>query len=167
MSWPKQSQCDAFYGNPRNKADPTKASQVWEAANIVYVKTPFVMRYDGVALKKGMRVHRLVADSLTRVLDALWAASGRSQATIDDWGVSIFGGAFNYRLMRGGSSLSMHSWGCAIDLDPDRNGFHDPTPRFAQLPQVVRAFKDEGWVWGGDWSAKMRDGMHFQAATVG
>ena len=166
MAWPSQSQCDAFYGNPRNQADPAKSSPTWEAANIVYVKPPFMMTYEGTPLTRGVRVHRLVAESLSRIFAALSQAAGNSQATLDAWGVSIYGGAYNYRLMRGGNRLSMHSWGCAIDLDPDRNAFHDQSPHFAGLPQVVNAFKADGWVWGGDWSPGSRDGMHFQAATV-
>ncbi len=44
----------------------------------------------------------------------------------------------------------MHSYGCAVDLDPVNNGLSDRTPRFAQFPQVLQAFADEGWKWGGD-----------------
>jgi hypothetical protein len=58
----------------------------------------------------------------------------------------------------------MHSYGAAVDFDPDRNGLGDPTP--AMDPRVVAAFKAEGWTWGGDWSPRNRDGMHFQAASV-
>jgi len=59
----------------------------------------------------------------------------------------------------------MHSWGCAIDLDPANNGLGDRTPKFARYPKIIEAFKKEGWVWGGDWSNY--DGMHFQMAKVG
>jgi len=61
----------------------------------------------------------------------------------------------------------MHSYGCAIDLDAPRNFFHEQHPHFSDIPQVVDAFKNEGWVWGGDWSGRSKDGMHFQAARVG
>jgi len=93
--------------------------------------------------------------------------AGKDQKTIDAWGVSVFSGSYNYRVMRGGAVLSMHAYGCAIDLDAPRNFFHDQDPHFAHIPQVVKAFKDEGWVWGGDWSGRSKDGMHFQAARVG
>ena len=36
-------------------------------------------------------------------------------------GIDLWGGCLNVRQMRGGSSWSMHSWGIAIDFDPDRN----------------------------------------------
>ncbi len=158
--WPKQSQCDAFYGNPRGKNG--KASLLWEIANLTLVKPPFKMYFAGQPVR-GVRVHKKCAASLGRVFEAIWQASGRNQAKIDAWGVSVYGGAYNYRVMRGGNSLSMHSWGCAIDLDPARNGFGDSTPNFANVPAVLNAFKAEGWVWGGKWSKA--DGMHWQAAN--
>lgn len=162
QSWPKQSGCDAFYGNPRGR-DPTKPSAAWEAANLTTISPPFRMTYDGKAIKT-IRVHTKCAASLLRVLNAIWVAAGRSQVIVDAWGASIYGGAYNYRLMRGGDALSMHSWGCAIDLDPGRNGFGAKSPNFAKVPAVLKAFADEGWVWGGKWSKP--DGMHFQAANV-
>ena len=76
-----------------------------------------------------------------------------------------------FKTMTGNSrTLSMHSYGCAIDLDPARNGWKDRTPRFAQFPQVLAAFRSEGWKWGGDWNGngssadeRQADGMHWQA----
>jgi hypothetical protein len=109
-------------------------------------------------------VHRKCSESLLRVFDAIWKAADFKQKTVDAWGASVFGGSYNFRLMRGGNRLSMHSWGCAIDLDPARNGFGDSTPHFAQVPQVLEAFASEGWAWGGPWGKP--DGMHFQAARV-
>jgi hypothetical protein len=159
--WPNQANRDSYYGNPRGRDG--KASPTWEANNIVKIIPPFKMTFLGKQIK-GIRVHKKCAVSLSRVLEAIWIASGRSQSVIDSWGVSIYGGAYNYRLTRGGNTLSSHSWGCAIDLDPERNGFGDSTPNFAKVPQVLQAFAAEGWTWGGNWSKA--DGMHWQAASV-
>lgn len=163
--WPSQAACNAFYGNPRGTGG--RVNPTWEAANIVRVEFPWdaVLAWDPHVRVKSARVHRLCAGSLTRVMLAIWRASGMSQSVIDSWGVSQFGGAFEYRPKRGGTSLSMHSWGCAIDLDPARNAFKDTTPNFATIPQVVDAFRAEGWTWGGPWRPNA-DGMHFQAATI-
>jgi hypothetical protein len=163
-TWPLQSECDQFYGNPRGK--PGQVNPTWEAANIVAMKPPFRMTYAGMPIK-GIRIHKKCSNSLFAVLTNLWIASGHDQDKLDHWGVSIYAGAFNYRLMRNGTSLSMHSWGCAIDLDPANNGMGDTTPRFANFPVVLAAFADEGWVWGGNWKGKSCDGMHWQAARVG
>lgn len=164
-NWPTQAQVlsnRSVYGDPRGR-DRTRMSPAWEAANIVYITPPFRMTYAGQPVKK-IRVHKHCAQSLLQVLNNLLKAAGGKQATLDYWGVSIFGGVVMYRLMRGGASLSIHSYGAAIDLDPARNGLGDHTPRFAQFPEVLKAFADEGWVWGGKWSRP--DGMHFQAAIV-
>lgn len=158
-TWPLQKDCDAFYGNPRGSGG--KSSAAWESANLVSVSCPWVLRYAGSPVK-GLRVHKKTADSLRRVLNAIWERLGRSQAEIDRIGMSIYGGAFNYRDKRGGSSLSMHSYGCAVDFDPARNGFGDNTP--AMDRRVIEEFEREGWEWGGHWSKK--DGMHFQAART-
>lgn len=158
-AWPMQKDCDRFYGNPRGANG--RPSAKWESENLVSIRPPYRMTYAGRPVS-GIRVHKKCAESLKRVLDRIWQAAGNDQATVDRWGASIYGGAYNFRLMRGGNSLSMHSWGCAIDLDPARNGLGDQTPHFANVPEVLAAFAAEGWEWGGDWSR--RDGMHWQAA---
>ena len=166
LLWPLQSECDAFYGNPRGIGDEPSAR--WEADNIVRIRAPWVMTYEGAPISS-IRVHKRCSEALTRVFGRIWDAAGRDQATVIAWGASLYGGAYNFRCMRGSSRLSMHSWGCAIDLDPDRNAFHDLKPRFGRAPQsaVVAAFEAEGAVWGGRWSGRSRDGMHFQFARVG
>ena len=159
--WPRQSECDAFYGNPRGPNG--RANQRWETANLVNMKTVFRMTHAGQQVKT-LRVHRLVAGSLTQAFTNIWLSAGRDQDKVDAWGASIYGGAYNYRLMRGSNHLSIHSYGAAIDLDPARNGFHDKTPNFRNVPAVLEAFGDEKWTWGGKWTDS--DGMHFQAARV-
>lgn len=160
--WPLQSQCDDFYGNPRGVGD--RPSRTWEARNLVRIFPSFQMTYDGRPYAGGITIHKKCAESLGRVLEEIWQSAGKQQEVVDEWGVSAYGGAYNYRLKRGGNTLSQHSWGCAIDLDPDRNGFGDPTPNFAKCPEVLSAFAREGWVWGGTWGKP--DGMHWQAALV-
>ncbi len=169
-NWPQQSQCDAYYGNPRGRNG--EASAAWESANLARVHTPWklVTAWDGKQVK-GVKVHNKCGESLLRVFRAIWldaiseaTATGDPQKVIESWGMHLFGGGYNYRLMRGGSRLSMHSYGCAVDFDPARNGMGDKTPNFANCPEVLAAFKAEGWVWGGDWSNP--DGMHWQAART-
>lgn len=168
-TWP--SQADVLsnrspYGDPRGK-DRTRMSPAWEAANITTITPPFRMTYAGTPIKR-IRVHRHCAASLGRVLQNLLVAAkahepGNPQKLLDHWGVSIFGGVVMYRLMRGGSRLSIHSYGAAIDLDPANNSLGDSTPRFANFPEVLKAFAAEGWIWGGTWSRA--DGMHWQATS--
>jgi hypothetical protein len=167
MSWPLQTQRDAFYGNPRSKSNPAKVDPAWEAANLVRVDFPWkaVLAWDTDTPVRSVRIHRRCAQSLVRVLQAIWSAAGRDQATIKAWGMHLYGGGFEYRPVRGGKALSSHSWGCAVDFDPERNGYGDTTPNFANVPEVLKAFADEGWEWGGPWRPKA-DGMHWQAART-
>lgn len=164
--WPNLAGRDKFYGDPRGKNGA--ASVKWEAENLVNVKAPWDMwtawetsAGNRTKIGKGVRVHRNVAASLARVFDAIWKASGESQAVIDSWGMHLLGGGYTFRLQRGGATLSNHSWGCAVDFDPARNGMGDHTPHFSNCPAVLKAFSDEGWRWGGHWSRP--DAMHFEA----
>lgn len=73
--------------------------------------------------------------------------------------IKTWDGCFNIRKKRGASSLSLHSWGLAFDINAAWN-------RFGAEPTMPRAFvavmKKAGFDWGGDW--KKKDGMHFQLA---
>ena len=70
-------------------------------------------------------------------------------------------GCFNIRKKRGLSSMSLHSWGIAIDLNAFENGLNQ-TPKLS--PEFVKCFTDNGFDWGGTWTRK--DGMHFQLAKI-
>jgi hypothetical protein len=161
--WPNQNDVDAFYGNPRGRNG--NPSPTWEAGNIVRIATPWslVTAWD-LSPVRTIRVHRKCSDSLNRVLALIWQAARQKQSAIEAWGMHLYGGGYNFRLMRGSNRLSMHSWGCAVDFDPARNGYGDSTPHFANVPEVLAAFAGEEWTWGGDWRKK--DGMHWQAAQV-
>ncbi len=172
MNWPTQSACDAFYGNPRGKSG--KANAQWVAQNLIEIKPPFAMHMDQQPIPK-FPIHRKCADAFKAWLDQVWANAGHDQTVISKWGMDVFSGSFNFRPMRGSSHLSMHAYGCAIDIDAARNGFHSVTPHFGSLRQeVVKPFLDLGGVWGGDWNGngssadeRRADGMHFQFAHLG
>jgi hypothetical protein len=72
---------------------------------------------------------------------------------------------------------SNHAYGYAVDLNPVENPYvgcgrvHDPASasyvdrsrlrKGMVTPAVVRAFRSIGWGWGGDWTGRTRDYMHF------
>jgi hypothetical protein len=74
-------------------------------------------------------------------------------------------------------SWSNHAYGSAIDLNPVENPYvgcgrtRDPvSARYIDrsrlrkgmvTPAVVRAFRSIGWGWGGDWTGRTKDYMHF------
>lgn len=70
-------------------------------------------------------------------------------------------GCFNVRKKRGGSTMSVHSWGVAVDVNAYDNCF-GCTPKLSQ--GFVKCFTDNGFDWGGTW--RKPDGMHFQLKNI-
>lgn len=70
-------------------------------------------------------------------------------------------GCFNIRKMRGLNSMSLHSWGIAIDVNAAWNQLNK-TPTLTL--GFVKCFTDAGFDWGGLW--KRSDGMHFELASI-
>lgn len=76
------------------------------------------------------------------------------------------GGAFKWRVIAGEKRLSPHSYGMAVDLDPDEgpywrwSGDADPPARLSYPTAIVRIFEDNGFIWGGKW--REYDLMHFE-----
>jgi hypothetical protein len=168
-AWPLQKDCKSFYGNPDANGDGVP-DRAWEDRNLVGVKAPWTMRleWDPDTVLKSIRVHKLCAPSLFRVLNVIWEKSGKSQDQIERMGMDMFSGAYTFRVKRGGHTLSMHSFGCAVDFNAKHNRMGKPwAPLAGGMPlMVVEAFEAEGWVFGGRWSGGSCDPMHFQAARV-
>lgn len=70
-------------------------------------------------------------------------------------------GCFNIRKKRGLASMSLHSWGLAIDVNAFENGLN-MHPKLST--GFVKCFTDAGFEWGGTWQRK--DGMHFQLLNI-
>jgi len=70
-------------------------------------------------------------------------------------------GCFNIRKKRGLTSMSLHSWGIAVDMNAFENGLGQ-TPKLSA--GFVKCFTDNGFDWGGTW--KRKDGMHFQLKSI-
>lgn len=70
-------------------------------------------------------------------------------------------GCFNIRKKRGLSSMSLHSWGIAVDVNAFENGL-GKDPKLSKA--FVKCFTDAGFNWGGVWRRK--DGMHFELAAI-
>ena len=71
-------------------------------------------------------------------------------------------GCFNIRKMRGLTSMSLHSWGIAIDVNAAWNGLNK-TPVLSA--GFVKCFTDAGFDWGGNFKSRV-DGMHFQLKSI-
>ncbi len=147
------AQAIAKYGKP-NQA----------GSYLVSIKLPFPMRlaWDKNTIVKTMRCHKLVANQLTAIFTDILSTYGI--AKIQELGIDLFGGCFNFRQMRGGSDWSRHSWGIAVDLDPERNQLKETskTARFArpEYKQMIDIFYKHGFVSLG--REKGYDFMHFE-----
>lgn len=161
--WPLQKDCDAFYGNPRgiNSTYDVK----WADANLTHVTCPWPLHMGKITVPK-ITIHVKCADSLARVLGNIWDALAHDYPKIQTLKYDQYSGSFNYRPMRGGSALSMHSYGVAIDWDDQDNLQHAKKHLFQDDSLLVVKFKEEGWIWGGDWGGSSIDSMHVQAALV-
>ncbi len=161
--WPLQAECDAFYGDPRGRHgtyDPR-----WAADNLTHVPCPWALTMDD-RHAPFIVIHKKCAESLSRVLGSIWDAVEEDQGAIETLHYNRFDGSFNYRPMRGGHALSTHSYGVALDWDAAENPRHSRRHLFRNDSLIVTKFKEENWVWGGDWSDTSIDAMHFQAARV-
>jgi len=147
--WPASDQASlrAFYGEPGDES------------NLVQIEFPYPMLYEGKRVAS-TRVHKKCAASLLRVLMAIRDRMEASPLIRDE--AEDFGGVFNFRLKRGGSTYSLHAWAAAIDLDADDNSFRDSWPMKSDMPlEIMEAFAREGWTSAGAFWGY--DAMHFQA----
>lgn len=152
--WPHQSQAGAFYGEVGKYQ--------------TRIEVPWTMRlaWDKQRTVSRITLHERVAPSASRALQRIYAHYGDDG--VKHLGLDLFGGSLNVRRMRGGSRWSMHSWGIAIDFDPERNALRTKRPQ-ARLSHddcvpFWEAWEDEGWTSLG--RTRDFDWMHVQAARV-
>jgi hypothetical protein len=123
---------------------------------------PMKLAWDLDTKVSKMRCHKLAAEPFLNVFNDLLAHYGLTE--IERLGIDLFGGCFNYRKMRGGTSWSTHAWGIAIDLDPARNKLKETakTARFArpEYQPMIDIFYRHGFISLG--IEENRDWMHFQ-----
>lgn len=150
--WPNEAGVSKYYGaintNQTTLQLPFRMFLAWDLRKSV----------------KQFSIHEKVHDSalrcFNRIADAYPLPSQRNILGIDKWG-----GCLNPRKKRGGSSWSMHSWGIAIDFDPERNSLrmNHTQARLAQPDAATfwRIWEEEGWLSLG--RARDFDWMHVQA----
>ena len=156
-AWPleRQEALTAFYGPPGE-------------TNLVSMALPYPLRlsWDLDTVVQRTRCNGRVKDSLGRVLAAVLAHYGA--VAIRELRLDVFGGGYNLRDKRGGSTLSTHAWGIAFDFDPDRNQLTwDHTRALFARPEYAAwwaCWEVEGWVSLG--RTRNYDWMHVQAARV-
>ena len=145
--------------------------------------------FEGQVLTGELIVHATLAREVTQIFMELYKAKYplTSVRLVDDFGephddnLSMAANntsAFNYRYVTGTTTLSRHSYGAAIDINPMLNPYIDGDRVAPEngLPYVDRTqdfagkidhddlcyklFIARGWTWGGDWSGD-KDYQHF------
>ena len=119
----------------------------WVSSNIVTADVPVLGR---------VTCHRLMVEQLRSALAEV-EARGLSGS------LHTYDGCYVPRFIERnpGGSISLHTWGIAIDLDASTNyrGI-----RGTMDPAVVEIFKRWGFRWGGDW--QYTDPMHFELGAI-
>jgi len=128
------------YGNPETQSHMV----MWDVPGFLEV---------GV-IPKRLYCNKDLIEPLAKALQALISTGHVKE-------LKTWDGCFNIRKKRGLSSMSLHSWGIAIDVNAFENGLN-MTPKLSA--GFVKCFTDNGFDWGGTWTRK--DGMHFQLKTV-
>jgi len=150
--WPREREVLNFYG-------PVGQNQV-----LLELPYPMKIAWNTKQTVTKMSCHEKVHDSLRVIFANTLAAFG--QGTIEDLGLDMFGGCLNVRAKKGGRAYSMHSWGIAVDLDPENNQLRWGRPKamfsHPEYEPFWRIVENEGWVSLG--REKNYDWMHFQAA---
>jgi peptidoglycan hydrolase-like protein with peptidoglycan-binding domain len=157
MLYPRQSELQAFYG---------AAGGAQCTAGKVALAYPMVIAWNKRQRITSFSCHEKLARPLADIFRHTLAHYG--QAGVERLNLDVFGGCFNFRKMRGGSSLSLHAYGAAIDLNPERNQLRWGADRaqfagedYVPFWNIVMAYggTPAGYAWGKDW-------MHFQFARL-
>lgn len=129
----------------------------WQADALARVTLPFPLRlsWDGSKMVTRLTCHQRLAGICAGVFASIHEHGLQAKIT-------SFGGCFAFRPQRTGSRLSTHSWGIALDLNPESNPQGSSGNMDAEL---IAIFRGAGFEWGGDWRGKARDPMHFQFCT--
>lgn len=155
--WPKQTAAamNSFFGA--------------RGSNQTGLVLPFAMRIAWETSSKVSKIscNKKVAENLERIFARTLDHYGIDE--VRRLGLDLFGGCLNVRLMRGSTSTwSIHSWGCAVDIDPDHNqlNYHRAQATLDNPPfdPFWRFVYDEGAIGLG--RERDYDWMHFQFARL-
>lgn len=125
----------------RNYGNPTSVN-----FELVYITDYQLLLGNGTHVK--IRTHRAMVNRL----DAVVKRAGKY--------ILQTAGSYVVRQVRGGTHLSLHSWGLAIDVNSDAFPLGS---NLRQAHDLTVAFEKEGFWYGGDFHHR-KDPMHYQLA---
>ncbi|TRZ44515.1 M15 family peptidase [bacterium] len=135
-----------LFGEPEEGADYLRTLDFGEFSYAF----SHVRDYEGNAWRHKIYGHVLMADPLRKAFGLIVA-----RGLFDE--LKTFDGCFNIRRMKGSGSMSIHSWGLAVDFNAAENPYGGPV-NFSD--DFIQCFADCGFEAGALWHTP--DGMHFQ-----
>lgn len=155
---PRQSEVATYYGKPGLEIQSRLAMAV----------LPFALRLDwdvGITTQR-FQLHKRCTGPFVAAMTEVFAHYGLT--SMRALGIDRFAGGYVHRQMRGGTSWSMHAYGCAVDFYAGPNGLKVRCPDALFCKPDYKPFLDimesHGWLpairlWGAD-------AMHFQMARL-
>lgn len=150
------AQCLKKYGDPNLLATQSKHFEVWLVPQEIQNMFKHV-RFSAVGtigFPKKIFINKDFRPILETALRNLISRGFSTE-------LNTWDGCFIIRQKRGLTSLSLHSWANAVDVNAFENGL-GATPKLSS--GFVKCFTDAGCHWGGTWTRK--DGMHFQIGKI-
>lgn len=130
-------------------------SSGWSSANLAFCELAPTLKAFPIkkgSTARGFYCHKLLVSVFQKVFEEIVLAGLTDE-------IKTFDGCFNIRKIRGSSTtMSLHSWAIAIDLNYKGNELGNNNPEMN--PEVVKIFEKNGFYWGGRF--KRKDGMHFE-----
>jgi len=158
-------------------------SSEWKESHLVTIDLPFPMllAWDTKQSVRKITVNKVAAPYFTKAFNNIWNQARyqikqqygfketaefyntKALELLHKLKLDLFGGTFNFRAQRGSSSISMHAYAIAIDVDPAAHGLGNKTATFPAW--YVKCWADAGFAWGGNWTTR-RDSMHFEITKL-
>lgn len=150
--WPRQVECPSFYGPPGTNH-----------ARLI-LPCPFRIAWEPEKTITATWVHEKCHAAFEQVWNSSFEHYGYER--FREIRLDMYGGCYNNRKMRGGTSLSMHAYACAWDIDPDRNQLKWGRDKAGLDDVVYNYFWGQVEAVGGVSLGRQRnyDWMHFQFA---
>jgi len=156
LIWPKQDYKSMveFYG------------PVGENQTKLSLPYPMKLAWDTKITVTRITCHKKCTESFYNIFEKTLKHYGQKEIT--RLKLDMFGGCLNVRRIRGGTNWSTHSWGCACDIDPDRNQLKWGKDKAEMAKSIYEPFwrfvEEEGAISLG--RARNYDFQHFQFAKL-
>jgi len=171
-NWPVQARTEYWFGGLQNWKSGNCTLTTWNAG--LWTSAAPKRTLSNFPIIGRFTVHQLMQEPLYKIMSAI--QDDGMASCIDVENTRTVGGTYVCRGVRGGSTASPHSWGIAIDINPNhhlRNGkevldksntnYNEASP--PSLVAISTYFTRMGFTWGGHWQ-NPKDPMHFEITPL-